>query len=121
MYNYLRELHRQFCPEADCPAQRKELVSLQSELKNHLGQEDWGEALPVAEQASPNRGSAPVGGHASGREPVGTTVSNIGAAGFRTAHSILCELEAQGGYSYEEEETKRICREIGRGKEGANE
>ena len=114
MYNYLRELHRQFCPEADCPAQRKELVSLQSELKNHLVQEDWGEALPVAEQASPNRGSALVGGHTGGREPVGTTVSNSGTIGghLRWPGIVLprrCYTE------------KRICQEIGRGKEGTNE
>ncbi len=42
-------------------------------------------------------------------------------AGFRTACGILYELKAGGSYSYEEEETKRICQEIGGGKEGANE
>ena len=35
-----------------------------------------GEALPVAEEASRFRGSAPIGGHDSGRESVGTTVGN---------------------------------------------
>ena len=35
-----------------------------------------GEALPVAEEASRFRGSAPIGGHNSGRESVGTTVGN---------------------------------------------
>ena len=33
-----------------------------------------GEALPVAEEASRFRGSAPIGGHNSGRQSVGTTV-----------------------------------------------
>ncbi len=33
-----------------------------------------GEALPVAEEASRFRGSAPIGGHNSDRESVGTTV-----------------------------------------------
>ena len=33
-----------------------------------------GEALPVADEASRFRGSAPIGGHDSGRESVGTTV-----------------------------------------------
>ena len=33
-----------------------------------------GEALPVAEEARRFRGSAPIGGHDSGRESVGTTV-----------------------------------------------
>ena len=106
MYNYLRELHRQFCPEADCPAQRKELVSLQSELKNHLGQEERKLLLRLLDTQDILNYE--------------TSLESF-TAGFRTAHSILCELEAQGGYSYEEEETKRICREIGRGKEGANE
>ena len=35
-----------------------------------------GEALPVAEDASRFRGSAPIGGHDSDRESVGTTVGN---------------------------------------------
>ena len=35
-----------------------------------------GEALPVAEEASRFRGSAPIGGHDSDRESVGTTVGN---------------------------------------------
>ncbi len=35
-----------------------------------------GEALPVAEEARRFRGSAPIGGHDSGRESVGTTVGN---------------------------------------------
>ena len=35
-----------------------------------------GEAPPVAEEASRFRGSAPIGGHDSGRESVGTTVGN---------------------------------------------
>ena len=35
-----------------------------------------GEAPPVAEEASRFRGSAPIGGHNSGRESVGTTVGN---------------------------------------------
>ena len=35
-----------------------------------------GEAPPVAEEASRFRGSAPIGGHDSGRESVGATVGN---------------------------------------------
>ena len=35
-----------------------------------------GKAPPVAEEASRFRGSAPIGGHDSGRESVGTTVGN---------------------------------------------
>ena len=35
-----------------------------------------GEAPPVAEEASRFRGSAPIGGHDSGRESAGTTVGN---------------------------------------------
>lgn len=40
MYNYIRELHRQFGTEPDCAEQRKELASLQLALKNHLGQKE---------------------------------------------------------------------------------
>ena len=35
-----------------------------------------GEALPVAEEASRFRGSAPIGGHNSGRQSAGATVGN---------------------------------------------
>ena len=35
-----------------------------------------GKALPVADEASRFRGSAPIGGHDSDRESVGTTVGN---------------------------------------------
>lgn len=35
-----------------------------------------GEALPVTDEASQFRGSAPIGGHDSDRESVGTTVGN---------------------------------------------
>ena len=38
--------------------------------------EEIGEALPVADEASRFRGSAPIGGHDSDRESVGTTVGN---------------------------------------------
>ena len=38
--------------------------------------EEIGEALPVAEEARRFRGSAPIGGHDSGRQSVGTTVGN---------------------------------------------
>ena len=37
---------------------------------------ELGEALPVADEASRFRGSAPIGGHDSDRESVGTTVGN---------------------------------------------
>ena len=106
MYNYLRELHRQFCSEADCPAQRKELDSLQAELKNHLGQEERKLLLRLLDSQNIINYE--------------TSLESF-AAGFRTAHSILCELKVQDSYSYEEEENKRICQGIGRGKEGTHE
>ena len=45
-----------------------------SAVKRGVG--EIGEAPPVAEEASRFRGSAPIGGHNSGRESVGTTVGN---------------------------------------------
>ncbi len=42
----------------------------------YAGRGEIGEAPPVAEEASRFRGSAPIGGHDSGRESAGTTVGN---------------------------------------------
>ena len=102
MYNYMKELHRQFCWEPDCKEQRRELDSLQTELKKSLSQEERKLLLRLLDT--------------QGILNYEISLESF-AAGFRAAHEIFCELGAQGSYSYEAEETKRICQEAGMRKE----
>ena len=99
MYDYIRELHRQFGTEPDCTIQRNEISSLKSILKSHLSDEDRKLLLRLMD--------------AQGIINYETSLEAF-AAGFHASHGIFCELEARGRYSYEEEEAKRICQEIGR-------
>ena len=67
-----------------------------------------GEALPVAEEASRFRGSAPIGGHDSDRESVGTTVGNrrplrtfyCGCGGAGDREGWTCRLRKISGDKY---------------------
>ena len=102
MYNYIRELHRLFDAEPGCTELRNQIISLQSELKKHLGDQDRKLLLRLTD--------------AQMTLEYEHSLESF-AAGFHTAHGILCELEARGSYSFKEEETKRICREPGREKE----
>ena len=99
MYNYLRELHRCFNTEPDCPEQQTELASLEAELKTHLGEAERKLLLRLTD--------------AQGILNYEISLESF-AAGFRTAANLFCETEAQGGYSYEDAETERIVHTIRR-------
>ena len=102
MYNYIRELHRQFGTEPDCAIQRTEISSLQSTLKSHLSDEDRKLLLRLTD--------------AQNIIHYETSLENF-AAGFKTALGIACEAGAGGRYSYEDAETERICQQVRRTKE----
>ena len=101
MYNYLRELHRCFNTEPDCTVQRTEISSLQSELKTHLGEAERKLLLRLTDT--------------QGILDYEISLESF-AAGFRTAHRLLCEAESCESYSYEDAETERIVQTI-RGKD----
>ena len=96
MYNYLRELHRLFNSKPDCTKEKRELDTLTEELRGHLGEAERILLLEIIDI----------------RDAMDHEISlESFAAGFRLAYGLTRELEAAGGYSYEEEETKRICGE----------
>ena len=69
-----------------------------------------GEAPPVAEEASRFRGSAPIGGHDSGRESVGTTVGN--RRPLRKQQCALCPAVAGAGHDRAAAHTGAALRRI---------
>ncbi len=95
MYNYIRELHRIFNTEPDCPEQRKQADALQTELKTHLGEEERKLLLRLTDTQS-------ILNYEISLESF--------AAGFRLAAGIAKELESGGLYSFDDEETERICK-----------
>ena len=102
MYNYMRELHRQFDSKPDCAQQQKELDRIHGELKKHLVEEDRKQLLRLLDtQAVIN---------------YETSLESF-TAGFHLAWGLLSELSARGNFSYEDTETKRICQRNGGGKE----
>ena len=94
MYNCLRELHRCFNTEPDCPELNTELASLEAQLKPHLGEAERKLLLRLLDTQTTFRYE--------------TSLESF-AAGFRTAHSIFCEAHACP-YSYEDAEAERIFR-----------
>ena len=94
MYNYLRELHRIFGSKPDCTEEQQELDTLTKELRDHLGEQERILLLEIIDIRD-------VMDHEISLESF--------AAGFRLAYGMTRELEFSGRYSYDEEETKRIC------------
>ncbi len=96
MYNYIRELHRIFNTEPNCPEQRKQSDDLQVELRTHLGEKERKLLLRLADTQS----------------LLNYEISlESFAAGFRLATGIAKELGSDGLYSFDDEETARICKE----------
>ena len=106
MYNYIRALHRIFNREADCKAQWDTLENLDTKLKESLNGEEKKLLLCLRDTLDVIRFE--------------TSLESF-AAGFQAAQGILSELNAHSCYNDEEEENKRICQGIGRGKEGTHE
>ena len=96
MYEYLRELHRLFNTQPSCAEQLNQVELLKSDLKKHLGEEEHKLLLRILDT----------------RDVMDYEISlESFAAGFRLAYGLTREVESSGRYSYEEEETKRICGE----------
>ena len=76
-----------------------------------------GEALPVADEASRFRGSAPIGGHNSGRESAGTTVGSrrplrtfyCGCGGAGDREGWTCRLRKISGDKYGDGLPQSVC------------
>ena len=96
MYNYLRERHRLFDSQPDCTKEKQEAAALSEELRSHLGEPEKILLLEIIDI----------------RDSMDYEISlESFAAGFRLAYGLTRELESSGCYSYEEEETRRICGE----------
>ena len=93
MYEYVRELHRQFCRSAECPVERQELASVLDELHGCLDGEEKKLLLRIMDL----------------RDVIDYEVSlESFAAGMRLAAGIGCELGAGEQFSYEQAVWKRM-------------
>lgn len=94
MYEYMRELHRLFNTQPSYAEQQNQVEILKTDLKKHLDEEERKLLLRLLDT----------------RDVMDYEISlESFAAGFRLAYGLTRELESGGGFSYEDEETKRIC------------
>ncbi len=102
MYNYMRALHQRFFHEAEQDTLRSAIDAAQERLLSKLEKPDRIILLQLLDDMS--------------RWKNEVSLESF-AAGFRLAAGLAKELESDGLYSFDDEETKRICKELAQRKE----
>ena len=97
MYDYMKALHARFCKEPELQKVRAEMERTYREIKARLGQQDQETLLQLADLENELREE--------------TSLASF-TAGFKLAWGLSKELEADGLYSFDEEETERACRQM---------
>ena len=95
MYDYMKALHLRFYREPDCAELRQEIDEARQTLRARLGREDKRTLLHLTDGLSLLREE---------------TALESFVSGFQLAWGMARELEVRGLYSFDEEETDRICR-----------
>ena len=103
MYNYMRALHQRFFHEAEQDDLRSDIAAAQAKLLSKLDKPDRIILLQLLDDMS--------------RWKNEVSLESF-AAGFRLAAGLAKELESDGLYSFDDEETERICKELSNRKEG---
>lgn len=95
MYDYMKALHQRFFQEPDHTELKEEIETTRQEVRDCLDKMERRKLMRLVDS------------HDQLREEI-SLASFI--AGFKLAWGMTKELEAEGLYSFEEEETERICR-----------
>ena len=99
MNDYMRALHQRFFQEPECADVRREIEELRQELREQLDRQNREKLLKLVDLGIELREETSLAGF---------------MAGFKLAWGLSKELEADGLYSFDEEETDRACRQIGK-------
>ena len=95
MNDYMQALHQRFFREPECADVRREIEGLRRELREHLDRQSREKLLKLVDLGIELR------------EEISLTSF---MAGFKLAWGLAQELEADGLYSFEDEEEARACR-----------
>ena len=99
MHDYMQALHQRFCREPECERVREELEQSYHTLREQISRQDRETLLRIADLEIELREE--------------TSLASF-TAGFKLAWGLSKELEADGLYSFDEEETEQVCRQIGK-------
>ena len=95
MNDYMRALHQRFFREPECADVRSEIEGLRRELREQLDRQNREKLLKLVDLGIELREE--------------TSLASF-MAGFKLAWGLAQELEADGLYSFEDEEEDRVCR-----------
>ena len=95
MNDYMRALHQRFFQEPECADVRREIEELRQELRETLQKPERRKLLRLVDVQNLLREE--------------TSLASF-MAGFKLAWGLAQELEADGLYSFEDEEEARACR-----------
>lgn len=95
MNDYMRALHQRFFREPECADVRREIEELRQELREQLDRQNREKLLKLVDLGIELREE--------------TSLASF-MAGFKLAWGLAQELEADGLYSFEDEEEARVCR-----------
>ena len=97
MNDYMRALHQRFFREPVCAEQRQEIEATRQALQQRLLKSERRMLLRILDA------------QALMQEEISLASFT---AGFKLAWGLSKELEADGLYSFDEEETERVCRQM---------
>ena len=97
MNDYMQALHQRFFREPECADVREEIEELRQELRETLQKPERRKLLRLVDAQNLLREE--------------TSLASF-MAGFKLAWGLSKELEADGLYSFDEEETERLCHRI---------
>lgn len=95
MNDYMRALHQRFFREPECADVRREIEGLRRELREQLDRQNREKLLKLVDLGIELREELSLASF---------------MAGFKLAWGLAQELEADGLYSFEDEEEARACR-----------
>ena len=99
MNDYMRALHQRFFREPDVSALEEDIENTRQEVRDCLNQMQRRRLMHLVDTQNLLREE--------------TSLASF-TAGFKLAWGLSKELEADGLYSFDEEETDRACRQIGK-------
>lgn len=97
MNDYMKALYRRFFRESDCMELRQEIEETRQELRNYLDKPERRKLLRLVDAQSALQDEISLQSF---------------TAGFRLAWGMAKELEADGLYSFEQEEERLACEQL---------
>ena len=99
MYDYMKALHQRFFREPDFTELNREIETTRQELRDCLDKIERRKLMHLVDSQNLLRGEISLASF---------------TAGFKLAWGMTKELEAEGLYSFEQEEMEHICRQTGK-------